>query len=121
MAATENLDALNIPIGLGSVRQDKTNDLRVDFGDGYSQRGRDGINPTKQEWAIIWDNLTTASLVILMDFLRPLQSNVPFLWTPPRQSVQLQWTVVKNTLRERPKVGNAVSDVRVRFQQEFDL
>lgn len=121
MAATEDLDALNILVGFGSTRVDETNDLRVDFGGGYSQRASDGIHPTRQKWNIIYDNLTTADLTTLLDFLRPLQSSTPFLWTPPRQSTALQWTVERNSLSERPKVGGALSDVAVVFVQEFDL
>ena len=121
MAATEDLDAKGIEIGFGSTRVDETNDLRVDFGGNYSQRASDGINSAKQKWNIIYDNLTTANLTTLLDFLRPLQSNTPFLWTPPRQSIPLQWTVERNSLAERPKTGNVVSDVAVVFVQEFDL
>lgn len=121
MAATEDLDALDILVGFGTRRIDQNNDIRVEFGGNYSQRASDGINSTKQVWRIVYDNLTTASLVTLLDFLRPLKSTTAFLWTPPRQSEALQWTVKKDSLGEVPKIGNAVSDVRATFIQEFDL
>lgn len=118
---TADLDALIIPVGLGSRRIDQNNDLRSDFGGNYSQRGSKGINSTRQVWGIVYDNLTTASLVRLLEFLRPLKSVTIFTWTPPRQSTALKWTVQKDSLGEVPKIGNAVSDVKTIFIQEFDI
>jgi len=121
MAATADLDAEEIDPGFGTSRVDDDNTLRVDFGGNYSQRSSDGINSKRQLWTVVYDNLTTADLVKLMDFLRPLGSTTAFLWTPPRQSTQLQFTVERGSLTETPKVGNAVSDVNVTYKQEFDL
>ncbi len=120
MAATEDLDALGILVGFGSRRIKDDNELRVDFGGNYSQRAADGINSSRQKWNIVWDNLTSANLITLMDFLEALGSHIAFLWTPPRQSTPLQWTIERGTLSEDPQEF-MTSTVRVRFIQEFDL
>lgn len=121
MAATESLDALGIDPSFGSSNNSKVTTLRSDFGSGYSQRGRANLNAAKQTWSLNFDNLTTVQHTSLRALLDTLGSDIGVLWTPPRQSVQLQWTVIEGSVTETPKTGGTVSDISFQLQQEFDL
>lgn len=59
--------------------------LTAKFGDGYEQRGADGINANLQNWQLTFQHMPFAEAAAIETFFTTNQSwIVPFDWTPPR-------------------------------------
>lgn len=59
--------------------------LSARFGDGYEQRGGDGINYDPQIWELTFDDrLNTVIDAVETFFVTNNSAVVPFDWTPPR-------------------------------------
>jgi phage-related protein len=104
-----------------SFGTDFTQDPRVkraSFGDGYSQRKRDGINSTPQTWGLKWDNIPDATAETLRVFFAGLGGSDVLEWQPYGQPYLLKWTATK--FRGRP-TGYQISSCSVQLDQEFDL
>lgn len=66
--------------------------LSTKFGDGYEQRGADGINPDLQSWSLLFDHLPVADANTIEGFFVTNNSAVvPFDWTPPRAGAALKF------------------------------
>ncbi|VUD48411.1 hypothetical protein TDB9533_01228 [Thalassocella blandensis] len=59
--------------------------LTSSFGDGYSQRGKDGINNRLNSWPLTFE-LRTEDMLNLQTFLDDHQGVEAFLWAPPDES-----------------------------------
>lgn len=120
MPTTESLDALRIPPGVGSKGSSKFNTLRNEFGDGHSQRVRNGLNSKKRMETYVWDALPIALARTLIDFLEARGTDEAFLWTPPDGSgVQRQFTLID--IEYPYQTGGQALTVNTTFQEEFDL
>lgn len=62
----------------------------VRFGDGYRQRGRDGINTKSQSWPLSFDR-DEAEIDDIKDFLDRNEA-LWFWWTPPRAASPRKFT-----------------------------
>lgn len=60
--------------------------LRVDFGDGYSQRAGDGLNTMLDRITATWGLLTPAQADEIEAFFRARGGHEAFWWTPPHES-----------------------------------
>lgn len=59
--------------------------LSARFGDGYEQRGADGINPDLQSWRVNFGPRETLDIDLIEALFTQHNTTVsPFLWTPPR-------------------------------------
>ena len=56
--------------------------LETQFGDGYRQRARDGINTSQQNWRVTTVELDEKDFVLVDAFLKAEAGNF-FDWTPP--------------------------------------
>jgi len=62
--------------------------LATKFGDGYEQRGLDGLHPDLQTWRLTFQNRTTAESDATEAFFVTNNTAVtPFDWTPPHSAV----------------------------------
>lgn len=66
--------------------------LKTDFGDGSTQRLKDGLNNVKDVWDVRWSNLTPTEVNTAYTFLRAKGGGTAFLWLPPFESVYRAWT-----------------------------
>lgn len=119
MAATADLDALSLEIGVGSRVLNKHRVRRVRFGDGLSQRVTDGLNAQTNDWDVIFDKLTNAQVTTLNSFFDALGGHEAFLWTPPGEASQRQFTAAE--FPRTPLLGGQNQTIRTRFTEEFDL
>lgn len=62
------------------------------FGDGYSQKYGDGINPYSETWDLSFSLRTAASITTLSNFLDANQS-IPFDWQAPLDASSKKWTM----------------------------
>lgn len=74
---------LTTKISQSSNKSIKANILVASFGDGYSQRVPNGINYTKQNWTIQWENITLSELTTVESSIATTRYGADyFTWTP---------------------------------------
>jgi phage-related protein len=108
-----------IQVHYGSAPQPvKPRVQRLDFGDGYSQRIGQGLNPISEGWDIILKDITAAEKDTVVVFFKDKNGTEAFYWTPigestPRQYTCPEWLPV-------PQEGQLWT-VTAKFVEEFDL
>lgn len=114
--------------------------LRVEFGDGYSERVSDGPQEFRDNWTLVFKNLTPSEWETLGGFLREHGSRTAFYWAPPWDAgtsakdpntksgfKRKLWTFVDGSLRQSPQFGTGeegepgLTTLSVQIQQEFDI
>lgn len=91
---------------------------RIQFGDAYSQRARDGLNSTPQQWSLNWDNIRNPQAEILRTFFEGLAGVDLVEWRPLNQPLSLKWTATG--FQSQPTTFGR-STCSVTLTQEFDL
>ena len=93
----------------------------ISFNNGYEQRSIDGNNPFRDEWSLIFENLSTSQLTTLMTFFDTtcLGGVYYFTWTAYIDSVSKNW-VQNGKYQITPKAGN-IFDLTVPIKQVYDL
>ena len=111
----------------GSRGAMKPRKLRAQFGDGYSQHIKDGINARLRVWDLTFDpmhptigtGVSGANLKDINDFLTAQDGATKFLWTQPapfntegaQQFICEQWEFIYND-------GGALVGLRATFEQQ---
>lgn len=67
--------------GASMARQPRIRSVR--FGDGYEQRGQDGINANHQKWSLTWSGRSVTDATAIDTFLATQGGVTSFTWTPP--------------------------------------
>lgn len=81
-----------------SPQSSKTQDLKLlkaEFGDGYTQITRDGINHVKRKARLIWDSLREAHSTEIHDFFEGLGGDQPFKYKVPDDGEIRRWRCEK--------------------------
>ena len=76
----------------GTGRKTKYNLLKAEFGEGYTQTTRAGLNHRRRELALSWEALTDEQAWEIAAFLDERGGDLPFYYTPPRETVPVKWT-----------------------------
>ncbi|OCP21894.1 MULTISPECIES: phage tail protein [unclassified Ensifer] len=76
----------------GTGRKTKFNLLKAEFGEGYTQVTRAGINHRRRELTLVWEVLIDDQAWAISDFLEQRGGDRAFYYTPPRESVPVKWT-----------------------------
>ena len=63
----------------------------VQFGDGYSQRLRYGLNTNPKTWDLTWQNITESNADTIEAFLDARAGAESFDWTPPGGESSAKW------------------------------
>jgi phage-related protein len=66
--------------------------LEADFGEGYSQPTRDGVNHRRRTLTLTWDALTDEQAEEISGFLFDRGGDETFYYTPPRETKPVKWT-----------------------------
>jgi len=91
---------------------------KVQFGDGYEQRLRFGLNQNPKAWDITWNNITNADANTIEDFLNARALDyASFTWTPPDSGVAYKWVC-----EQWNKTMNAFNrnTIKAKFRQVFE-
>ena len=101
---------------ISSASKTKTRIKKVQFGDGYMQRGSDGINAVKKDWDLVFTNITDANADAIEAFL---SANVgaAITWTPPGAGASSKYTC---TEWKRTYAFFNVCNLTVPFEQVFE-
>lgn len=66
--------------------------LETEFGDGYSQIVKDGLNNVKESWELSWANISDTDAATILAQLDTF-AGTPFQWTTPDGN--LKWFTCK--------------------------
>ena len=100
------------------TRNSKARIRIAQFGDGYSQRIREGINTQDDTWELSFVNRSISDAASIISFLESKHGSDYFLWTPPGDTTQFKvicdsW----NTVYASP-ISRTISCT---FKRVFDL
>lgn len=87
------MDTFNPPIGpmVGSSLEVADSEIRVRFGDGYTQVMGKGINNRAYKINLTWKVLTYGEFSSIMGFFETHRCGVVFQWTLPHESSPRKW------------------------------
>lgn len=102
----------------GYTKTTKPRILLNQFGDGYAQRTRDGINTVVSEWNLTFTSRSITEANAIIAFFDATYGITTIDWTPPQES-----TMVKVIASDwSSQYESAISrTVNVKFTQVFDL
>jgi phage-related protein len=102
----------------GTLRKPKLSLLRAEFGDGYTQTSRAGLNHIRRTLSLTWEYLTPTQAKAITDFLEARGGDQPFYYTPSDESAAVKWTCADWSDRAG-KVGYRT--ISAEFEQSFTL
>ena len=97
-----------------SLEDDRSPRLReTQFGDGYSQTARDGLNHDPSNVPLRWENLTLAEGAVIWDQITGFGGDEPFFYEVPFFGEILKWTCPKYK-RSWPQPGHMNIDITLK-------
>jgi len=97
-----------------------TNILKAKFGDGYSQRGLNGLHPVETSWNLSWSELKLEQIKEIEKYFSSRNGIRSFIWTPIRYE-HLAAKRFTAPSWSRGYVGSTHDSFSVAFNQEFDI
>lgn len=107
-------DFTHIPSYKASVSDEYAVD-RAEFGDGYVVTAPHGLNPVKETWRLVFENISRAQGEAIRTFLRG-KAGQSFTWTPPG-ATEKRWRQLGSVTM--PFEGPAVVTLQVDFEEAF--
>lgn len=92
--------------------------IKTDFGDGYTQATRDGLNHQRRVATLRWEIIEGQHADEIEAFLKERGGDRPFLYRVPREDTPTRWTCADWTIT-RLRAGLASVDAV--FRQDFGL
>jgi phage-related protein len=65
---------------------------KAEFGDGYTQVSRAGLNHLRREIQLSWEKLTPSEANTIENFLTLRGGDQPFYYTPSNEATPVKWT-----------------------------
>ena len=92
---------------------------RADFGDGYSQRTRNGINHDNAKTPLRWENLTDEEAAVIWDFVTERGGDLAFYYTLPfLDELPKKWIAPEYN---RTRIAPGQVSIQVSLEEVFDL
>ena len=108
----------DIPPSYQSNKRTDFATLTANFGEGYTQRARDGLNSLRRAWSLVWNNLSNADTDTIVNFLNAHQGDEAFHWNDPITNTNELVTCSFYT--ETYNSYNATS-ISATFTEQFDI
>jgi phage-related protein len=89
----------------------------IQFGSGYSQRARFGINTDKKVWQLSWTNRNATDANAIEDFLEDQKGRKNFDWSPPDDTNTYKW-ICKSWTKTLPNPN--LFNIVATFEQVFE-
>lgn len=113
-------------IALPEMLTDKCTKSRADrilkgqYGRGFKQVAKDGLNTAIDSWNLIYAPLKDADLVTVRSFIDTVNCDGIFYWTPFGESTAKKWRIVENSIKE--KMWNIeLIEISFTIEQDFTL
>lgn len=107
------METFSWQVMFGSSQETKARVLKNQYGDGYSQRLKDGINSLIRAYPVIVKASSLAEADEITGFLEARGGAEAFLWTPPNAAAAI--SVICDSWRRVDRVNSAV--ISATFQQ----
>jgi phage-related protein len=102
----------------GATKNSAPKVRKTQFGDGYEQRIKFGLNQNPKTWDLSWNNITEANADTIEAFLDArADDGDSFDWTPPGEPSSSKW-VCETWQKTIPYTGRAV--ITATFRQVFE-
>lgn len=102
----------------GATKSSAPKVRKTQFGDGYEQRIKFGLNQNPKTWDLTWNNITEANADTIEAFLDArADDGDSFDWTPPGEAGSSKW-VCETWQKTIPYTGRAV--ITATFRQVFE-
>ena len=92
-------------ISQSSQHMKKYNLLRSQFGDGYEQVAPSGVNYIRNDWQIVYENMTLTERNALIAFI-DVAILTPFQWTAPGAAASANFRIMEDSFQENCLSGN---------------
>lgn len=89
------------------------------YGNGYKQIAKDGINANRDQWDIQIAPLTGADLTLVQQFFDDVGTNIFFEWTPLGETIAKNWLVVPDSL-SWPMISTETMLAEFQIEQVFE-
>ncbi|MBA8881732.1 phage tail protein [Phyllobacterium myrsinacearum] len=107
----------SVPPSSGTRHKPEIKLLEAEFGDGYTQSARRGINHLRRTLALSWDKLLPWQEAEIMGFLTERGGDRLFYFTPTGERKALKWTCQEFDSAH----NNDGFQVSATFKQSFNL
>lgn len=94
--------------------------LQAQFGSGYTQIARDGLNSDIDSWVISYSPLEDTKLADLEAFFTTVGAVEWFTWTPIGETVEKKWRIDPGSLK-RTMLTTSKFVFTFNMTQQFDL
>lgn len=92
--------------------------LEAGFGDGYTQRAGDGLNPAIESWNLVWEVLTVSQKDVIYNFLVERGGYKAIEMRMPGESELKKWTCKKFSATP---TTHGVYSLTGTFERVYDL
>jgi phage-related protein len=89
---------------------------KAEFGDGYTQTSRDGLNHIREVLSLSWESLTATQAQAIYDFFKSHGGDIPFWYTPSDST-----TPIKFTCEEWSRKKTTPNTMTATLKQSFNL
>lgn len=114
------LQVFNPPVAPSPGTEDKPKFklLKAEFGDGYTQIARDGVNHIRRVLALSWEVLTPTQANAIVDFMLAQGGDTPFWYTPSDETTPVKWTCADPSMK---RGEGGMRSVSLTLEQSFNL
>jgi phage-related protein len=102
----------------GASNKPKIKLLEAEFGDGYTQTARDGVNHIRATWELNWPVLKPTDAEEIETFITEHGGDVAFYWTAPDKPSPQKWTCKDWSFTI---AGPNHRSIRATFVQSFNI
>lgn len=102
----------------GATKQSQPKVRNVQFGDGFSQRLRYGLNQDAKVWDLTWEHISEADSDTIEAFLEARGGAEDFDWSPPDETETYKWICQRWSKR---LTASGLNSLSATFQQVFEL
>ena len=102
----------------GATKNSSPKVRNVQFGDGFSQRLRYGLNQDAKQWNLTWQNISEADSDTIEAFLEARGGAESFDWSPPDETETYKW-ICQQWSKQMTSAG--LNELTATFQQVFEL
>ena len=101
----------------GATKSSQPTVRNVQFGDGYSQRLRYGLNTDPKVWTLTWEHISEADSDTIETFLEARGGAENFEWSPPEDTETYKWVCQEWSKR---MTASGLNSITATFQQVFE-
>ena len=92
--------------------------LEARYGNGYSQRAKDGLNNARATWELTWSGINKTELQTIQTAFDDAAGVDVFVWTPFGESLPKKWSIAEWS---KAYTDDGFINVYATLNQEYDI